>query len=150
MWQTTCRDTTIGFYTCESESPSNTASATGCYTKMGAKAANQRAVHNKDCSGNMWLRHSQCVHQNGLYFNHENNLAWDEKYKKIKNWDRLHLGDYKIANLWLQTGELWNIWSPIFICIWYVTCWCYDDNETRIWYVYIHTRLMSVCCNRKT
>jgi hypothetical protein len=41
----------------------------------------------------------KCVHQNRAYFNQESDLVWDEKYDKIRNWDQIHLEDYKIVDL---------------------------------------------------
>jgi hypothetical protein len=37
--------------------------------------------------------------QERKFFNHESKLAYQEKYEKIRNWDKLCLEDYKMPEI---------------------------------------------------
>ena len=42
----------------------------------------------------------KCVHQGEMFFSEESELAYDEKYEKIKNWTtKLHFRDYELPDL---------------------------------------------------
>lgn len=49
--------------------------------------------------GHMWIRFAQTCASNRKFFNHESELQLREKYDKIRNWETLWLGDYRMLEI---------------------------------------------------